>query len=159
MKKAFMKAIAPSALIISVGLTLTLAGAISHAATPSVGTTPPVVTVPPTTTPVTPQRPVVVTLPTTPVADGTAQIPSAVKDKLDSFKAARTAYVDKQKEIIGSIRNGTTEEQRQAIQDNIEEFRTRLQKIKDEFRNQDLKSVIDAARASAESARNRRGEH
>ena len=161
-----------STLIVAVGLALMAANSYAQTTTPPVGTTPPVVTkpvdpVPPTTTPVTPQRPIVVTVPTapdhpaapTPAAGATsAQIPSDVKDKLEAFKAARMAFLAKQKETVGAIHDGITEEQRQAIKANAEEFRTRMLEIKDQFRNQELQSVIDTAKAAAEAGKNRRGD-
>jgi hypothetical protein len=81
-----------------------------------------------------------------------------VTDKLAAFKAARAAYLAKQKEAIGAIHDGITAEQRQAIKANVEEFRARMLEIKDQFRNQELASVVDTAKAAADSTRNRRGE-
>ena len=158
-------------LIVAVGLALMAANSYGQNPTPPVGT-PPVVTkpvdpIPPTTTPVAPQRPIVVTVPTAPdhptaptpaAGAASAQIPSDVKDKLDAFKAARLVFLAKQKEVVGSIHDGITDEQRQAIKANAEEFRTRMLEIKDQFRNQELQSVIDAAKAAAEAGKNRRGE-
>ena len=122
----------------------------------------PAIPIPPSvvTIPMTPQRP---EMPARPTVGGQIQPPAEVKDKVEAFKLAREAFLAKQKELAGTSRERLTEEQRQALLENIkvnqQEFRSRINEIKDEFRNRDIDSVIDDAKRAADDVRNRRGEN
>jgi hypothetical protein len=162
--------------LMTLGLFLNAELASGQNQNPASGSTPPVVTAPsapppPDGVPANTGRPPVTTLknpasqrdhPSRGAKPDHPQPPAPVKTKLDEFKAAREIYL-REKKNLTLIRNGTTEEQRQALLEaqraNREEFQRRMQEIKDEFRNGELRDMIDAAKGAAGQARDRKGEN
>ena len=128
--------------LMTLGLFLNAELASGQSQTPATGSTPPVVTAPiapppPDGVPAKTGRPAVTTLPNpasqrdhpTPGAKPNhPQPPAPVKDKLIKFKDAREEYLKKKKDL-NLIRDGLTEEQRQALLEaqraNREEFQRR----------------------------------
>ena len=110
--------------------------------------------------PVPPRNPLLNDKPTPGAKPNHPQPPAPVKAKLIEFKNAREEYLKKKKDL-NLIRDGLTEEQRQALLEaqraNREEFQRRMQEIKDEFRNGELRDIIDAARA--DQGRGRKGDN
>lgn len=174
---AVMQAISPFVMggILSLGLTA-LSVRAQVPPPPPLEEAPPPVTfplpdpLPPLLTPLTPEKPVIVVVPVG-VGDTNAPVrppqvdapwPSQeVQDKIAAFRAARDAFLAKQRALAKTSRRSLTEEQRQqlleAIKANQQEFRDRLLEIKEEFRNRQMDEVIDAAKRATEEIRDRRG--